>query len=49
MIIALLQNCVDIQKDIRGSRSQTCSVSHDENHVISIKVEEIMCFLCFVR
>jgi hypothetical protein len=49
MIIALLQNCVDIQKDIRGSRSQTCSVFHDENHVISIKVEEIMCFLCFVR
>jgi hypothetical protein len=40
MIIALLQNCVDIQKDIRGFRSETRSVSRDENHVISIKVEE---------
>jgi hypothetical protein len=45
MIIALLQNCVHIQRDIRGSHSQTCSVSRDKKHVISIKVGEIMCFV----
>jgi hypothetical protein len=41
MIVVPLQNCVDIQKDIRGSYSQTCQGSCDEDDVISIKVEDV--------
>jgi hypothetical protein len=39
--IVLLQNCMDLQKDMQGSCSETCPVSHDANQITSIKVENV--------
>jgi hypothetical protein len=40
--MVVLQNCADLEKNVRGPCSETCPISsHDSNHVINIKVEEI--------
>jgi hypothetical protein len=36
-----LQNCMDLQKDMQGSCSETCPTSHDADQIISIKVEDV--------
>jgi hypothetical protein len=36
----VLQNCTAFLKTEPGSSSETCPASHDENHIIDMKVEE---------
>jgi hypothetical protein len=40
--VVVLQNCMDLLKDVPGSYSDTCLTPHDGNQVIDIKVEEII-------
>jgi hypothetical protein len=37
----LLQNCMDFQKDMQGSCSESCPTSCDANQIVSIKVEDV--------
>jgi hypothetical protein len=37
----LLQNCMDLLKDMHGSCSETCPTSCDANQIISIKAEDV--------
>jgi hypothetical protein len=39
--IVLLQDCMDLQKDMEGSCSETCATSRDAHQIISIKVEDV--------
>jgi hypothetical protein len=39
--IVLLQNCMDLQKEMDGSCSETCQTSRDANQIISIKFEDV--------
>jgi hypothetical protein len=41
MGVVLLQNYMDLQKDIRGSRSETCPASLDASQFISVKLEDV--------
>ncbi|PNF16227.1 hypothetical protein B7P43_G15296 [Cryptotermes secundus] len=41
--MVVLQNCADLEKDVRGLCAETCSVSsHDADHFVSIKVEDVL-------
>jgi hypothetical protein len=37
--MVLLQNCMDLEKDILGPYSETCLTSHDGSQVSSVKAE----------
>jgi hypothetical protein len=39
--IVLLQNCMDLQKDTEGPRSETCPTSRDAYQATSVKVEDV--------
>jgi hypothetical protein len=39
--VVLLQNYMDLRKDIHGSCSETSPLSHDANQIISVKIEDV--------
>jgi hypothetical protein len=39
--IVLLQNCLNLQKEMQGSCSETYPASHDANQITRIKVEDV--------
>jgi hypothetical protein len=41
--MVVLQNCADLEKDVRVPCTETCPVSsHDVDHFLSIKVEDAL-------
>jgi hypothetical protein len=40
-VMVVLQDCADVEKDMRAPCAETCPVSpHDADHFVSIKVED---------
>jgi hypothetical protein len=39
--VVLLQNLMDLKKDLQSSCSETCPLSCDANQIISLKAEDV--------